>query len=93
MVYFAGVDAELEMSRSEMRDALQRLTDLSELLKRGILELHDTIPATLQEGGQDDLGQDAPLSTRLRAALLCILADAVEPAIRDLRRLLAEAGA
>lgn len=79
------------MNREGLLDDLRRLAHLSDQLGRGILELHDKIPAAPEEREPHDLDANAQLSTRLRAELLCILKDAVEPTVRALRRLADEA--
>lgn len=79
------------MNREGLLDDLRRLADLSDQLGRGILKLHDKILAAPEEQEPHDLDANAELSTRLRAELLCILRDAVEPTLRALRRLADEA--
>jgi hypothetical protein len=71
----------------KLQNDLQRVADVCRLLQRAISELHDKVPETPEERRLDDLGVTPELATRVRAQLLCILTDAIEPAGRDLERL------
>ena len=75
-----------------LQDDLQRVADVCRLLQRAISELHDKVPEAPEERRLDDLGVTPELATRVRAQLLCILTDAIEPASRDLERLVKECG-
>ena len=68
-------------------DNLQRVAEVCRLLERALRELHDKVPEAQEEKQLEDLGLHPELATRVRARLLCILHDAIEPAARDLEQL------
>jgi hypothetical protein len=72
-----------------VRESLERLTDLLDTVRHGLLELHDQVPPTLEELSLGDLATRPKLSTQIRADLRCLLSDAIEPALRGLRELVA----
>lgn len=71
-------------------DDLLRLEGLLETVRQGIRELHDRTPAAAEEGDLEDLPESPGFSTQVRSTLGCLLADYIEPALRDLRRLMNE---
>jgi hypothetical protein len=71
-------------------DDLLRLEGLLETVRQGIREIHDRTPAAAVEGDLKDFPENPGFSTQVRSTLRCLLADYIEPALRDLRRLMNE---
>jgi hypothetical protein len=62
---------------------------LLDTIRCGLVKLHDQLPPTLEELSLGDLTRNQELSTLVRADLRCLLTDAIEPALRTLRKLVA----
>jgi hypothetical protein len=71
-------------------DDLLHLEGLLETVRQGIRELHDRTPGAAEEGDLEDLPENPGFSTQVRSTLRCLLADYIEPALRDIRRLMNE---
>jgi hypothetical protein len=71
-------------------DDLFRLEGLLETVRQEIREMHDRTPAAAEEGDLEDLPESPGFSIQVRSTLRCILADFIEPALRDVRRLMNE---
>ncbi|HEY2738864.1 MAG TPA: hypothetical protein VGK45_10695 [Thermoanaerobaculia bacterium] len=48
------------------------------------MEIHDALPAAVEESAVGDMGSQEPVAMRVRADLQCLLTDSIEPGLRAL---------
>jgi len=65
-------------------DDLRHLWGLLDTIRRGVVEIHDALPAAAEELAVGDMGSQEPVSMRVRADLRCLLTDSIEPGLRAL---------
>jgi len=68
-------------------DDLRRLWGLLDTVRRGVVEIHEALPAATEELAVGDMGSQEPVAMRVRADLRCLLTDSIEPGLRALSSL------
>lgn len=71
-------------TRPTLPDDLRRLWGLLDTVRRGVVEIHDALPAAVEESAVGDMGSQEPVAMRVRADLQCLLTDSIEPGLRAL---------
>lgn len=68
-------------------DDLRHLWGLLDIVRKGVVEVHDSLPAAPEESTVGDMGSQEPVAMRVRSDLRCLLTDSIEPGLRALSEL------
>ena len=69
---------------SSLVEDIRHLWGILETLRITVIEVHDSLPPSVEELAIGDLGSQESDATRIRADLRCLLMDCVEPGLRTL---------